>query len=228
VTLRRGWRRLRSVYSWQPIGGLAILLLLGGLVLDTLWGDYALVAQRYERVEADLAMARMRAEHLPGMEARARQVNAEYGGVQGRLIVAQGDSAASEKFGQQLRGWYEARGVTQVSVRGVQRREADGLVYYRADVDAAMRIEQLVELLQGKSYAPVALKLVEASVNANDDNAPTGLRTAMTWEGLLVPAAPEEAKSAKTADSAKKGARPAGRGANENPPAIKTIEEKRK
>lgn len=224
----REWRRLRSVYSWQPIGGLAILALLGGFVLQVLWDDYALVAQRHERLDAELAMARMRAERLPELEARAKQVDAEYGGAQGRLLQAQGDGAAGEKFGQQLRAWYEAKGVTQVGVRGVQRRAADGLVYYRADVDAAMKIEQLVELLQGRTFAPIALRLVEASVNANDDKTPTGLRTLMTWEALLAPAPTEDAKTEKPADGPKKGTKPAGRGPGDTPPATKSIEEKRK
>ena len=91
-----------------------------------------------------------------------------------------------------------------------------------------MKIEQFVELLQGKAYAPVAVRLVEASVNANDDKAPTGLRTLMTWEGLLAPAPAEDTKPEKPADGPKKGTKPAGRSAGETPSAIKSIEEKRK
>lgn len=214
----RAWRRLRNAYAWQPVGGLAILVLLAGLVLDTLWTDYDRAAARLDGAETELAALRMQAERLPALEARARQVETEFGGVQGRLLVAQGGSATGERFGQQVRGWYEARGIGQAVVRGVQRREAGGLVYYRADIEAAMRIEQLVELLEGRPYAPLALSLMEASVEANDEHRPTGLRTTMTWEGLLAPAPPEDAKTDKSAEAAKKAPRPAAR----------TLEEKRK
>jgi hypothetical protein len=227
MSWQRDWRRLRERHRWQPIGGLAVLALVCGLVVDTLWTDYAAVAERHERLDAELSIARMRAARLPEMEARAKQTQTEFGGIQSRLIAAQSDGSAGDKFGQALRGWYEAKGVTQVSVRGVHRREAEGLVYYRADIDAALRIEQLVDLLQGRTYAPQAVRLVEATVNANDDSAPTGLRTLMTWEGVMAPVA-DDAASDKAADGTKKPPRPAVRVANENPAALKTIEEKRK
>lgn len=222
----RAWQRLRNTYTWQPIGGLAILVLLAGLMLDALWVDYDRAAQRLDVLETELATLRMKAERLPALEARAKQVDAEFGGVQGRLLVAQGEGAAAEKFGQQLRGWYEAKGIGQAAVRGVQRRAADGLVYYRGEIEAAMRIEQFVELLQGRPYAPLALSLVEANVEANDENRPTGLRTTMTWEGLLAPAKPEDAKTEKSAEAAKKTPRPAGGSGDK--PAARILEEKRK
>ncbi len=221
----RAWRRLRNAYAWQPVGGLAILALLAGLALDVLWSDYDHAAGRLDALETELATLRMQAERLPALEARARQLDAEFGGVRGRLLAARGEDAAGEKFGQQLRGWYEAKGIGQAVVRGVRRREAGGLVYYRADVEAAMRIEQLVELLQGKPYAPLALGLVEANIEANDENRPTGLRTTMTWEGLLDPAQPEDTKTDKSAE-ARKSPRPAG-GAGDKP-AARILEEKRK
>jgi hypothetical protein len=222
----RAWQRLRNAYAWQPVGGLVILALLAGLMLDALWTDYDRAAGRLDALETELAALRMKAERLPALEARAKQADAEFGGVQGRLLAAQGETAAAEKFGQQLRGWYEAKGIGQVVVRGVQRREAGGLVYYRGDIEAAMRIEQLVDLLQGRPYAPLALSLLEANIEANDENRPTGLRTTMTWEGLLAPAKPEDAKTDKAADAAKKPARPAG-GAGDKP-AARILEEKRK
>lgn len=224
----REWRKLRKQYSWQPLGGLVILALLAGVMLDLLWSDFDQVAQRLERVETELRVSRKKAERLPAMELQGKQLATEYGGVQARLIPAQGDSAAGEKFGQLLRGWYEAKGVNQVAVRAVQRREAGGLVYYRADIEAAMRIEQLVDLLQGKPYAPVVLSLVEASVKANDEVSPTGLQTTMMWEGLLSPAKPEEATAGKPAARPGKGQRTVSRVTNENPTASKIIEEKRK
>jgi hypothetical protein len=226
MMFRRSWQRLRNTYAWQPVGGLAILALLAGLMLDTLWVDYDRAAERLDNLDTELAALRMKAERLPVLEARAKQVDAEFGGVQGRLLVAQGEGAAGEKFGQQLRGWYEGKGVTQVAVRGAQRRAADGLVYYRAEIEAAMRIEQLVELLQGRPYAPLALRLVEANIEANDENRPTGLRTTMTWEGLFAPAKPEDAKTDKSAEAAKKTPRSAGGPGDK--PATRILEEKRK
>lgn len=222
------WRKLRKRYAWQPVGGLIVLMLMAGIMLDILWSDFAGVSQRLEQVETELMTSRMKAERLPAMELRGKQLAAEYGGLQSRLIPAQGDSAASEKFGQLLRGWYESKAVSQVTVRGVQRREADGLVYYRAEIEAALRTEQLVDLMQSKSYAPLALSLIEASIKANDEVRPTGLQTTMMWEGLLSPAKQEEKKAEKPSTKPKQGQRSIGRDTNENPTATKTIEEKRK
>lgn len=233
------WRRLRRQYPWQPLGGLLILVLLAGVVLDILWSDYAAVAQRRQQVEMELQAARMKAERLPALEAKSKESAAASGGLQSRLIPPQGDSEASNTFGQLLRGWYEAKGIKQVAVSGVTRHAVGGLVYYRANLDAALRIEQLEDLLQSKPYAPLALRLREASIKTNDDLHPTGLQTTLTWEGLLAPAKPEEpatdptpTKSAKptkpATNQAAKGQRTVSRGANTNLTATKTTEEKRK
>lgn len=232
--LAREWRRLRQTYAWQPVGGLAILLLLAGLVLDTLWGDYATVAQRLENTEAELAVMRMKAERLPALEAKATQIAAEYGGIQSRLIPAQDGAAAGDKFGEILRNWYGTKGITQVSVREVERREVAGLVYYRVSLDAAMQLEQLVDLLQSIPFAPVSVGLVEAVISGNDEQTPTGLRALMRWEGLLAPASDQPQQTESVAGAAKKKGgemtrgETSGRKATEAPVATKTIEEKRK
>ncbi len=223
------WRLLRSRYPWQPVGLLLILLLSAGFLLESLWQDYVSVTDRHALIDTDLEALRMRASRLPELEAKLKQADVEYGGVQSRLIVAQSDALASEKFGQQMRAWYESKGIKQVSIRGVQRREEGKRVYYRVEVDAELRIEHLVELIQGISFAPVAVRLIDAIINVNNEAAPTGLRTVLTWEGQALLSPPEEIKAEKPSDATKnKLSSPTGRNVSGNPPATRIVEEKRK
>ncbi len=227
--LSREWQRLRQTYSWRPIGGFVIILLLAGLVLDTLWDDYVKISQRLDNTESELAVMYMKAKRLPALEAKATQMDAEYGGVQSRLIAAQDGTGAGEKFGEQLRSWFVTKGIAQVSVREVQRREEGGLVYYRVSLDAALKVEQLVDLLQSIPFAPASVSLVEATISGNDQRTPTGLRALMSWEGLLAPAKVEIKQTGNMVGiSKKRGGETSGRKATEGPAATKPIEEKRK
>lgn len=227
--LAREWQRLRHTYSWQPVGGLVILLLFAVLIADTLWDDYVTVSQRLDHTETELDVMHEKAKRLPALEAKAIQVAAEYGGIQSRLIPAQDGTAAGEKFGEQLRTWYGTKGITQVSVSEVQRREAGGLVYYRISIDAAMGVEQLLDLLQSVSFAPASVSLVEAVISGNDQRTPTGLRTLMSWEGLLAPAMDEKNQSEnKVGDAKKRGGETSGRKETLSPASTKPVEEKRK
>ncbi len=223
------WRLLRNRYSRQPLGLLLILLLSAGFLLESLWQDLESISDRYTVIETDLEAIRMRASRLPELEAKLKQTDVEFGGMQSRLIVASSDLLASEKFGQQMRAWYESKGIKQVSIRGVQRREEGKLTYYRAEVDAELRIEQLVDLIQGMPFAPVAVRLSDAVINVNNDIAPTGLRSVMTWEAQSLLSKPEEVKAEKPSDAPKsKSPTSTGRNVSGSPPATRLVEEKRK
>lgn len=206
MSFRRDWRRLTLAHPRQPWGLLLILLLGVGIAVDTLRSDCLRLTEQAERSEMQLLAMRKKVGRLPAMEEQIKQVDAEFGGLQSRLLAPGGESATGEKLGQSIQGWYAGRGIAQATVRKVERRVADGLVHYRVSIDAPMRIEQLVQLMQNKPHAPLALGLVEASVEGNDAKRPTGLRTAMIWEAVQAPAKPEEKKAAKPANPAEPAA----------------------
>lgn len=227
--LSRDWRRLRHTYSWQPVGAMAILLLLATLVLDALWTDYTQVTQRLDAAEAELVVTRMQVKRLPALEAMATQIAAEYGGIQARLIPAQDGVAAGEEFGQILIRWYASKGITQTSIREVQRRQEGDLIYYRANLVATLKLEQLIDLLENIAFAPVSVRVVEAVISGNNGNTPDGLRTMIGWEGLLVSAKEHKINITKPVDgSRKKSGETSGRTAIESPTTLKVNEEKSK
>lgn len=231
--IARDWRRLRRLQGWRPYGLIAVALLLTAVLTDDLYVEYDRVATRLQSVESALTVARDKAERLPQLSKQRQEVGASYAGVSGRLVPATEASASAggEKFGQLLRSWYEAKGVTQLAVKNLDRREAHGIVLYRAEIEAAMRVEQFVGLLQGRAYAPAALRLEHAAVDANDAVAPTGLRTVMTWEGAQAPALPPVEKAAKSDKKPEKGSPKPPEKVREprgDSSAVKILEEKRK
>lgn len=223
---QREWRRLWREQGWKPLGLFAILILASFLVLDGLINEYLRLAEAIESREAAVAGAKAKQEQLPRLETAYAAERSAAGGLASRLIQSDegAPAGAGERFGQSLREWYISQGARQVAVQAVSRREEMGLVYLRGEVAAPLNIEQFNNLLQNKGVAPLALRLVEASIDANDMSAPSGLRTIMVWEGLA--AVPKAVAKEKIADKKK----------NEKPRTLErggsaapiVIEEKRK
>ncbi|TRZ97485.1 MAG: hypothetical protein D4R84_05140 [Rhodocyclaceae bacterium] len=224
----RQWRRLWREQGWRPLGLLAIVILGGFLALDGLIGEHLRLTELIETREGALAAARAKQEQLPRLETSYATERIAAGGLASRLVQSDEGvpGGAGERFGQILREWYISQGVSQVAVQAVSRREEMGLVYLRGEVTAPLSTEQFNSLLQNKGAAPLALRLVEASVDVNDMTAPSALRTHMTWEGLA--AVPRTSPKEKVADKKKPDktvARTLERGAAAVP---NVVEEKRK
>lgn len=222
---QREWRRLWREQGWKPLGLFAILILASFLVLDGLINEYLRLAEAIESREAAVAGAKAKQEQLPRLDTAYAAERSAAGGLASRLV--QNDegapAGAGERFGQSLREWYISQGARQVAVQAVSRREEMGLVYLRGEVAAPLNIEQFNNLLQNKGTAPLALRLVEASIDANDMSAPSGLRTIMVWEGLA--AVPKPVAKEKIADKKNEKSRTSERGGSAAPIVI---EEKRK
>jgi len=199
----RQWRRLWREQGWKPIGLFAILILAAFLVLEGLIDEHRQLAGALESAEAALTGAKAKQEQLPRLETAYAAERIAAGGLASRLVQSDANApgGAGERFGQILREWYISQGASQVAVQSVSRREENGLVYLRGEVTAPLYIEQLNNLLQNKGAAPLALRLVEASVDANDMRAPSGLRSRMIWEGLA--AVPRPVPTEKPADKKK-------------------------
>lgn len=197
----RAWRRLRRERGLWPLALLLALLCLTALAVYELLGAHLRLQDDREAKEAGIMRAQARLEQLPRLEKALDSERTALGAIAARLVPSDegAPAATGERFAALLREWYAAQGVKQAVVLGLTRREEDGVVYVRAEVQAPMGIEQLAALLQGKSSAPLALRLVEANVEGNDANAPTGLRTRMSWEALVATpkAAPKEQASDK-------------------------------
>jgi hypothetical protein len=222
----RDWRRLWREQGWKPAGWFAIVILAAFLALDGLASEYLRLAEAIELKQAAVVAARARQEQLPRLEASYAAERTAAGALAGRLVQSDegAPAGAGERFGQILREWYISQGASQVAVPAVNRREEMGLVYLRGEVVAPLGIEQFNSLLQNKGAAPLALRLVEASIDVNDMNAPSALRSRMTWEGLA--AVPRPGPKEKPADKKKPDktvARTLERGA-----AAVAVEEKRK
>ena len=200
---RRDWRRLWREQGWKPLGLFAIVLLTAFLMLEGLINEHQRLAEAIESRETAVAAATAKQEQLPRLEASYAAERVAAGGLASRLVPSDEGAPASmgERFGQILREWYISQGASQVAVQAVNRREEMGLVYLRGAVAAPLSIEQFTRLLQNKAAAPLALRLVEASIDANDMNAPSALRTRMTWEGLA--AVPRTNPKEKVADKKK-------------------------
>ncbi|MFA6310287.1 MAG: hypothetical protein WCV99_01215 [Sterolibacterium sp.] len=223
---KRQWRRLWREQGWKPLGWLIVLFLAAFLVLDGLIADYLRLAEAIEATEAAVAGARARQEQRPRLESAYAAERTAAGGLAGRLVQSDegAPAGAGERFGQILREWYISQGAGQVAVQAVNRREEMGLVYLRGEVVASLSIQQFNNLLQNKGAAPLALRLVEASIDANDMSAPSALRTRMTWEGLA--AVPRPIPKEKLGDKKKtEKSRTTERGAASLP---LMVEEKRK
>jgi len=224
----RQWRRLWREQGWKPLGWFAVVILAAFLALDGLVSEHLRLAEAIELKEAALAAAQAQQEQLPHLETNYAAGRIAAGGLAGRLV--QSDEAApagaGERFGQILREWYISQGARQVAVQAVNRREEMGLVYLRGEVAAPLGIEPFNSLLQNKGAAPLALRLVEATVDVNDMDAPSALRTRMTWEGLAaVPRPGPKEKIADKKNPDKTVARTLERGAGAVP---MVVEEKRK
>ena len=222
----RQWRRLWREQGWKPAGWFAIVALVAFLALDGLVSEYLRLDEAVELKQAAVVASRARQEQLPRLEASYAAERTAAGGLAGRLVQSDegAPAGAGERFGQILREWYISQGASQVAVSAVNRREEMGLVYLRGEVVAPLGIEQFNSLLQNKGAAPLALRLVEATIDVNDMNAPSALRTRMTWEGLA--AVPRPSAKEKPADKKKPDktvARTLERGA-----AAVAVEEKRK
>lgn len=222
----RQWRRLWREQGWKPVGWFAIVILVAFLALDGLVSEHLRLADAIELKEAAVIAARAKQEQLPRLEASYAAERIAAGGLAGRLVQSDegAPAGAGERFGQILREWYISQGASQVAVQAVNRREEMGLVYLRGEVAAPLGIEQFNSLLQNKGTAPLALRLVEATIDVNDMNAPSALRTRMTWEGLA--AVPRPGPKEKLGDKKKPDktvARTLERGA-----AAVAVEEKRK
>ncbi|MCX7175972.1 MAG: hypothetical protein NT159_19020 [Proteobacteria bacterium] len=223
---RRQWRRLWREQGWKPLGLFAILTLAAFLVLDGLIEEHLRLAEAIESREASVAGAKARQEQLPRLETTYAAERIAAGGLASRLVQSDEGvpAGAGERFGQILREWYISQSVSQVAVQAVNQREETGLVYLRGEVVASLNIEQFTNLLQNKGAAPLALRLVEASIDANDMVAPSALRTRMTWEGLA--AVPRAIPKEKVADKKKtEKPRTSERGGSATPIVL---EEKRK
>lgn len=222
----RQWRRLWREQGWRPLGLFAIVILAAFLVLEGPINEHLRLTQAIESREAAVAGAKARQEQGARLEAAYAAERIAAGALARRLVQSDegAPAGAGERFGQILREWYISQGVSQVAVQAVNRREEMGLVYLRGEVVAALNIEQFNNLLQNKGTAPLALRLVEASIDANDMDAPSALRTRMTWEGLA--AVPRTVPKEKTADKKKaEKSRASERG---GPATPTVVEEKRK
>lgn len=199
----RQWRRLWREQGWKPLGVLFILILASFLVLDGLINEHLRLAEAIESREAALAGIRTRQEQSSRLETAYAAERSAAGGLSSRLIQWDegAPAGAGERFGQILREWYISQGARQVAVQAVSRREEMDLVYLRGEVAAPLSIEQFNNLLQNKGAAPLALRLVEASIDANDMSAPSGLHTRMVWEGLA--AVPRPIPKERIADKKK-------------------------
>jgi hypothetical protein len=226
----RAWRRLVRQHRVTAYALLGATLLLVVWIFDGLWSERENLIERLDRLETLNAAARAKKEQLPKLDTTRQESAAAYAGAVGRMLPP--DAAgiiASEKFGQLLKGWYENTGIAASAILSVDRKEKDGIVYYRAAVEAPMRIEQFSQLMQNKRTAPLALRLAQATVEANDPRKPTGLLTHMDWEALQAMPIPEVAKPMKTETTVrpdKSGSRVQERGKTE--PTMKPSEEKRK
>jgi len=224
----RQWRRLWREQGWKPLGLFAIVILAAFLVLDGMLSEHQRLAEAIEARETAIAGAMAKQEQLPRLETSHAAERMAAGGLQSRLVQSDegAPAGAGERFGQILREWYISQGVSQVAVQAVSRREEMGLVYLRGEVTAPLNIEQLNNLLQNKGAAPLALRLVEATIDANDKSAPSGLSTRMTWEGLT--AVPRPIPKEKASDK-KKSDKPVSRTLERGGPAAPiVVEEKRK
>lgn len=200
---RRQWRRLWREQGWRPLGLFAVLVLAGFLLLEGSVAEYLRLAEVIESRTGALADAKSKQQQLPRLETSYAAERTAAGALAGRLVPSDegAPAGAGARFGQSLREWYISHGISQVAVQAVNRREELGLVYLRGEVAAPMNIEQFNKLLQNKGTAPLALRLTEASIDANDMQAPSGLRTRMTWEGLA--AVPRPSPKEKIADKKK-------------------------
>lgn len=242
----RDWKHLLRRQRVAVSGLLCIGLLTVAWGADELLAERNRLVARLDRLEALNAAARAKKDRFQPLEAARRESAAAYSGVAGRMVPAETEETgvAGEKFGQSLKGWYGSAGVTTAAILSVERKEEGGIAYYRAEIEAPMRIEQFAQLMQNKRTAPLALRLEQATVEANDPHRPTGLRTRMKWvamQALPVPI-PEAGTSGKPdknnakgkpakADTATHPDKPAAsrvleRGRSE--PAMKLPEEKRK
>lgn len=199
----RQWRRLWREQGWRPLGAIVIVLLAAFLALDGLGGEYLRLNEAIASRETALTALRAKQEQLPRLETAYATERIAAGGMASRLVQSDegAPAGAGERFGQILREWYISQGAGQVAVQAVSRREEAGLVYLRGEVAAQLGIEQFNNLLQNKGTAPLVLRLVEASIDANDMSAPSGLRTRITWEGLA--AVPRTSPKEKLADKKK-------------------------
>lgn len=199
----RQWRRLWREQGWRPAGLLLIVLLGAILALEGVVSEFQRLAETIDARESALAAARTKQEQLPQLEKDYATERTAAGGLASRLVPNDegAPGGAGERFGQIMREWYISQGARQVAVQAVSRREEAGLVYLGGEVLASLNIEQFNNLLQNKGTAPLALRLVEASIDGNDTNAPSGLRTRMIWEGLA--AVPKPLPKEKTADMKK-------------------------
>lgn len=224
----RQWRRLWREQGWKPLGLFAIVMLAAFVMLDGLLSDYLRLLDSIDTAKTRLDVVKAKQEQLPRLETTYAAERIAAGGLSSRLVQSDEGSpaGAGERFGQIMREWYISQGVNQVAVQSVNRREEADLVYLRGEVAAPMNIEQLNNLLQNKGSAPLALRLVEASIDANDTNSPSGLRTRMTWEGLAaVPRPMPKEKIIDKKKSEKTVSRTLERGGSAAP---KLVEEKRK
>jgi len=222
----REWRRLWHEQGWRAPGVIAMVLLAAFVALDGLVREYLRLDEAIESRETALAGARAKQEQLPRLESTYAAERIAAGGVASRMVQSDegAPAGAGERFGQILREWYISQGASQVAVQAVSRREEAGLVYLRGEVSAPLGIEQFNNLLQNKTGAPLAVRLVEASVDANDMNAPSALRTRITWEGLA--AVPRPSPREKPGEKKKPdNSRTIDRGGSARPTAV---EEKRK
>ena len=222
----RQWRRLWREQGWRPLGAIAIVLLAAFLALDGLTSEFFRLREAIVSKELALAAVRAKQEQLPRLETAYATERIAAGGLASRLVQSDegAPAGAGERFGQILREWYISQGASVVAVGAVNRREEAGLVYLRGEVTAPLGIEQFNNLLQNKGAAPLVLRLVEASVEANDPSAPSGLSTRITWEGLA--AVPRPSPKERLADKKKpENSRTIERGGSALPTAV---EEKRK
>jgi len=229
--MQREWARLIAEHGRiKPFGILVAIVLAALLLIEQELSDYDRVMEELTEREAVLREGQARAELLTRLEKTLAERKTSVAAVASRMIPidpeAPGQGAA--KFGEMLKSWYASHGINQAAISAVTPVGTEPLQYLRATVEAPMRLEQFVALLQGKRAAPLALRLVEADVRGNDARAPNGLLTRMTWEALRAPpkpVEPEPVKGGKAGEAKKSSAtRASDRAGSERAEAGRTVE----
>lgn len=194
--MRREWTRLMAEQGRvKPLGLLLAIVLAALLLIEQELTDYDRVAEELADREAVIQEGQARSALIEKLEKTLADRQTQLAGLSARLVAsdAQVPGDAASKYSEALKSWYASHGIAQAAVSAVMPR-SEGLQYLRATVEAPMRLEQFVKLMQAKSAAPLALRLVEAEVRGNDATQPSGLVTRMTWEALRAPSKPVEAE----------------------------------
>lgn len=206
--MRREWARLIAEQGRiKPFGLLLVFVLTAWGLIEQELADYERVAEELADREAVIQEAQARGVLLEKLEKTLADRQVQLAGLASRMVASDGPPGeAASKFSEALKSWYAAQGITQAAVSAVTPR-SEGLNYLRATVEAPMRLEQFVKLLEAKSAAPLALRLVEAEVRGNDARQPSGLLTRMTWEALRAPPKPAEPEPSGKGSTGKNDAR---------------------